>query len=429
MRHEGWRSPTRHHYAEVEAVLREYEHPAKWGAPLRRKGFWEEAAILEDADRYWLASLLVAAGLVLTVGDRAYPEPWRRRLQLGAPPAIWICSTNTDPEVALAWHGSPIVGFVGSRELKPASEQFGFEAARAIAHSGHWLVSGGARGADALGARAVAAVHKLRRSCGAPVTGANSEPRLITILASGFETGKMLKGRVAPHRAFAEKYLELGLYEALLQSGNHCQSAESHEPWLQFIDRLARVRSSSTAEGDCRLRAPLLEIGSDVTFQEWLTRSLFAVDAIQALLRSFQALGGEWARASLPYGGVGLSMSPPGTRFSVGLAMERNALIYGMSLTTFVLASNYNAGGTWAGATNALRRRLCPVLVADLGGKPDPAVTALAALGAERVRDIPALLGRLNELCSPELAGTKRYGGDGLQRCGHQVSEQLALFS
>lgn len=46
---------------------------------------------------------------------------------------------------------------------------------------------------------------------------------------------------------------------------------------------------------------------------------------------------------------------PPTTAFSRGNAMGRNKIIYGLSRCTIVVASDLETGGTWAGATEALK--------------------------------------------------------------------------
>lgn len=49
----------------------------------------------------------------------------------------------------------------------------------------------------------------------------------------------------------------------------------------------------------------------------------------------------------------------------VAAAMERNKLIYAMSAATAVVRSDIKRGGTWAGATEALRHKWAPVFVWD----------------------------------------------------------------
>lgn len=58
----------------------------------------------------------------------------------------------------------------------------------------------------------------------------------------------------------------------------------------------------------------------------------------------------------------------PRAPFSVGNAMARNKLIYALADYALVVASDLERGGTWAGATEALQRRLVPLFVRD---RPD----------------------------------------------------------
>jgi len=53
----------------------------------------------------------------------------------------------------------------------------------------------------------------------------------------------------------------------------------------------------------------------------------------------------------------------PAAGFSVGAAMGRNKLIYGLADYAIVVSSEFNKGGTWAGAVEALKAGLCPVVV------------------------------------------------------------------
>jgi len=60
----------------------------------------------------------------------------------------------------------------------------------------------------------------------------------------------------------------------------------------------------------------------------------------------------------------------PTAGFSVGGAMGRNKVIYGLSEFAVVVSSELNTGGTWAGAVEALRTDWCPIFVrfnADVG--------------------------------------------------------------
>ena len=84
-----------------------------------------------------------------------------------------------------------------------------------------------------------------------------------------------------------------------------------------------------------------------------------------------------------------LLVSPfaPSAGFSVGNAMGRNKIIYAMAINTLVVASDIESGGTWAGATEALRRKFGPVSVwigAGAGGGNQPLIDR----GGEAVDDL-----------------------------------------
>lgn len=55
----------------------------------------------------------------------------------------------------------------------------------------------------------------------------------------------------------------------------------------------------------------------------------------------------------------------PNAPFSVGRAMGRNKLIYTLSKYALVVSSDAEKGGTWAGATEALKAKWLPVFVLD----------------------------------------------------------------
>lgn len=60
----------------------------------------------------------------------------------------------------------------------------------------------------------------------------------------------------------------------------------------------------------------------------------------------------------------------PDAGFSVGAAMGRNKLIYGLAEFAAVVSSDHQTGGTWSGAVEALKADWCPVLVRDGEGVP-----------------------------------------------------------
>jgi predicted Rossmann fold nucleotide-binding protein DprA/Smf involved in DNA uptake len=57
----------------------------------------------------------------------------------------------------------------------------------------------------------------------------------------------------------------------------------------------------------------------------------------------------------------------PDNGFSIGGAMGRNKIIYGASDYSVVVSSEYEKGGTWAGAVEALTAHVCPLFVRSSG--------------------------------------------------------------
>jgi predicted Rossmann fold nucleotide-binding protein DprA/Smf involved in DNA uptake len=58
-----------------------------------------------------------------------------------------------------------------------------------------------------------------------------------------------------------------------------------------------------------------------------------------------------------------LSDQKPDAGFSAGRAMNRNKFIYASAYGTFVVESDYNKGGTWTGATEAMKNKWGKVFV------------------------------------------------------------------
>lgn len=79
-----------------------------------------------------------------------------------------------------------------------------------------------------------------------------------------------------------------------------------------------------------------------------------------------------------------LSVCEPDAPFTPAQAMERNTLLYAWSEWAIVAHSRFREGGTWAGCTDALRRRLCRVAISRQSN--ELAVEALCALGAKPIR-------------------------------------------
>ena len=60
-----------------------------------------------------------------------------------------------------------------------------------------------------------------------------------------------------------------------------------------------------------------------------------------------------------------MSVVIPTAGFNVGTAMMRNRYIYAQSSGTVVIRSDKGKGGTWAGATEGLKKKWCPVFCRD----------------------------------------------------------------
>jgi predicted Rossmann fold nucleotide-binding protein DprA/Smf involved in DNA uptake len=96
----------------------------------------------------------------------------------------------------------------------------------------------------------------------------------------------------------------------------------------------------------------------------------------------------------------------PTAGFTAANAMARNKIIYGLSRATLVVAAETDRGGSWFGATEAIRQRTCPVLVwrGPGGGTGNP---QLESLGASPVTSLDELFPLTDE--------------------GQQAPEQLSL--
>ena len=81
-----------------------------------------------------------------------------------------------------------------------------------------------------------------------------------------------------------------------------------------------------------------------------------------------------------------ITPTPPPTGFSAGAALGRNPLIYALADSAVVPDASKDKGGTWAGATAALKRGAPPVYV-RLGADAPAGNAALVELGALPLTD------------------------------------------
>ena len=111
----------------------------------------------------------------------------------------------------------------------------------------------------------------------------------------------------------------------------------------------------------------------------------------------------------------------PEAPFSVGNAMGRNKLIYALSDLTLVVAADVDSGGTWSGATEALRRGFGRVAVWRGPGE-GPGNVRLEDLGARPVAS-------LDELEAAVLEPAERSGVEMLRAERVSPPSQPTLFN
>jgi predicted Rossmann fold nucleotide-binding protein DprA/Smf involved in DNA uptake len=84
----------------------------------------------------------------------------------------------------------------------------------------------------------------------------------------------------------------------------------------------------------------------------------------------------------------------PSVAFSVGNAMGRNKIIYGLARCTIVVSSDHETGGTWAGATEALKNGYGRVAswIGPGGGAGNSGLVQRGAAGLSDVNRLGELL-------------------------------------
>ncbi|MFN3729537.1 MAG: DNA-processing protein DprA [Fimbriimonadaceae bacterium] len=102
-------------------------------------------------------------------------------------------------------------------------------------------------------------------------------------------------------------------------------------------------------------------------------------------------------RGGVPPSAAARSLLSPfaaGAEFTAAQAMQRNVLIYASAALAVVIEPRYGVGGTWHGAREAMRRRLCPVAIfhGPESGRAEAALQALGALPIRAPGDLAALL-------------------------------------
>ncbi len=113
-------------------------------------------------------------------------------------------------------------------------------------------------------------------------------------------------------------------------------------------------------------------------------------DSLQGRIRNSETLG------ALDVGTTCLiTQQAPSAGFSAGAAMSRNKLVYALSALTVVIATDEGSGGTWAGATEAIKTSNGVVAVWRGDGE-GPGNGALERQGAVPIRSSQELAHLLN---------------------------------
>jgi predicted Rossmann fold nucleotide-binding protein DprA/Smf involved in DNA uptake len=113
----------------------------------------------------------------------------------------------------------------------------------------------------------------------------------------------------------------------------------------------------------------------------------------------------------------------PSAPFSVGNAMGRNKVIYALSRCTIVVASDLQTGGTWSGATEALKNRYGRV-ASWVGPGSGAGNGALVQGGAVELCDVNRLGGLLDDAVDPPPVDVEPLGHQ--MAFGFEVSHMAA---
>ena len=108
-------------------------------------------------------------------------------------------------------------------------------------------------------------------------------------------------------------------------------------------------------------------------------------NAVGILADSLQkaALAGKYRQAIREKRLVLVSPFHPGSRFNVGNAMGRNKYIYALADFALIISAEIKKGGTWAGATEELKREEHRPVFVRMGSSVPPGNPALMEFGAQ----------------------------------------------
>ena len=159
----------------------------------------------------------------------------------------------------------------------------------------------------------------------------------------------------------------------------------------------------ASAESTARLGLPLVSGGARGVDRAAMDAAFGAGGAVvgvlaESLVRKLR--GADLRRAIHEGRTVMCTPYSPEAPFSVGNAMGRNKLIYALSALTLVVAAEVDTGGTWSGATEALRRGFGRVAVWRGSGE-GPGNARLEEWGAVPVTSLDELEAAVLEPVEP----------------------------
>jgi DNA processing protein len=132
------------------------------------------------------------------------------------------------------------------------------------------------------------------------------------------------------------------------------------------IDEAATAFAEEIGRKCARISTPLISGGARGTDATAMFAALesggsavgIVADSLERAIRASdvrEALADGRLSLATPYN--------PASGFTIGAAMGRNKIIYGLADFAVVVSSDVEKGGTWAGATEAMKNGWCPIFV------------------------------------------------------------------
>ncbi|MFC1695229.1 DNA-processing protein DprA [Pseudomonadota bacterium] len=191
--------------------------------------------------------------------------------------------------------------------------------------------------------------------------------------------------RLWHHLGFDSPALLYGLGNRnLLRAGGLCVIGSrgicaKDRNYAQFIGRQAALEGLNVVSGGAK--------GVDETAMFGALEAGGTAIGVLADSLAKAGVSSKWRRYLMSNELVLISTSYPDARFNVGAAMGRNKYIYCLSDYGLVVRSDEGSGGTWAGATENLRKGWVPLFVKEDSTAPGNA--ALIKAGAQPLRITP----------------------------------------